>query len=817
MKMKRIINTLAILAASILAFSCQEREEFDVTMNESIILDLSSGHTKASDTSTESFVNHLDVFIFKAVKQSDNTYTHGERVYYGRYMVNNASSITLNEKRSSFDEEDRFYVYLVANANLSQDNMDLVMTFNGLQNEIQKDEYIHLTGLNVPNAPKYFLMDAVAKDSSDSSPVQLFNGVLSDNTELTAELKRAAAKVVINISAGADVQFKHFTLTDGSADPESDGGLYYVRNLPYDTYLIAGVDASVIEAERRTTMKGSSAYFEWHPETIDNKVSLTSYVYPHHWSNASILTDETCVIMNLPMIFKPGTAEETSYKNSWYKIPMSNDQMFERNHYYEVNITINRPGATSDSNPQEITDIYYSVDEWTKVEVEVGGEDRPKYLQLNTDLVEMHNVTEDSKTLEFSSSSPITSINLVSESVAGLDSYTGTASTSMTGYYVDKFGQPQQVSNDIRNNINADWNVAALSGGVSVSSPMPANDTPRYMTFEVTNEDGLKSYFTVVQYPVIYITNVEGYYSYRDDFKASNGTTVHYENRTAPYVTYAYWGTTRLYRQSGSGYNSNWTAVDQETGAAVSSHVGNEFYVDGVRLTGSSYNDNRGRYYMEYTEDGTTYRRYYSDLGEVFTSDVRTEDYTSGNNAGKARLRTYYNNNNNWSYTDSKNPGNQRMYHVHLTATSNEYTIARPKIVDEYGNFTNDVENGHTDDSADNSLLVSPSFMIASQLGVTSSVSGANENNYQRALNQCKNYVETYKDENGQTVHLKDWRLPTKAEIDIIADLQKKTDGAVDMVLAGRYYFCASPERYTAGASNYESNGYFIRCIRDVY
>ncbi len=809
--MKRIINTLMISAVLALAFSCQEREVLEVDMNESIVLDLSSGTTKAEDTSEESFVNHLDIFIFKAVP-SGGGYEHGARVHYGRYNVNNASSITLDLRRSSFSEDDRFYVYLIANSNLPKTKMEETTAYNALQNLKQEDVYLHLSGLAVNNAPKYFLMDAIAtQGAGKASPVQLYNGVPSDNTVLDAGLRRAAAKVVINIEAGDAVEFHHF-----AGDPASDGGLYYVRNLPYDTFILSGVSSSTIEASRRTTMKGSSAYFGWNPEDDSKNVSLTVYVYPHHWTNASLLDQETCVIMNLPMIYTREGEAPAEHKNSWYKIHMTDSQMFERNTYYSVDIKLNAPGATSDSNPQELYDIYYAVEEWTPVEVEVGGEDRPKYLQLNTDLVEMHNVTEDNGTLEFSSSSAVTSITLVSEKTAGLDSYTGTASTGMTGYYVDKFGQPQQISNNIRNNISADWNTAALSGGISVSSPMPSNDTPRYMTFEVTNEDGLKVYFTVVQYPVIYITNIEGYYSYRDDFRASNGTTVHYENRTAPYVTYAYWGTTRLYRRTGSGYYASWTAADQETGAAVSSNR-NSMYVDGVELTESGNNDNRGDYYREYTQDGTTYRRYYDNLGEVFTSDVTIEVYTTGNNAGKADLDTYYNGNNRWSFSGSKDPGNQRMYHVHVTATSNEYTIARPKILDENGNATSDVENGYTDDSADNSLLVSPSFMIASQLGVTSSVSSVNENNYQRALNQCKNYVETYKDENGQTVHLRDWRLPTKAEIDIIAELQEKNNGAVDIVLAGRYYFCASPTMYTEGASDYESSGYFIRCIRDVY
>lgn len=806
--MKRILNTLIFSAVLMLAFSCQEKEMLEVDMNESIVLDLSSGMTKAADTPTEAVVNHLDVFIFKAVS-SGGSYVQGDKVYNGRYTVNNASTVTLNVKRSSFGKDDRFYVYLIANSNLQSADMDAVASYNELQNLKQEDAYLHHTGLTTANAPKYFLMDALAVDSSDNSPVQLNNGVVSDNTVLDAVLRRAAAKVVINIEAGADVEFHNFT-----GDIESDGGLYYVRNLPYDTYVLSGVSSSIIEAKRRTTMRGSSAYFSWSPETDSKSVSLTVYVYPHHWTNESLLDHETCVIMNLPMYFKKGQSDESVHKNSWYKIHMTDDQMFERNHYYQVDINLNRPGATSDSNPMVLTDLYYAVEDWTAVEVEVGGEDRPKYLQLNTDLVEMHNVNENNTSLEFASSSAITSITLVSESAAGLDSYTSTLSTSMVGYYVDKFGQPQEVSSAIRSQISASCDNSALSGPITISTPLPLNDTPRYMTYEVTNADGLKAYFTVVQYPVIYITNIEGYYSYRDDFKASNGSVVHYQNRVSPYIQTAYWASSYVARLTGSGYYGNWETVpgSEVTGVSLYGNADNYYDAEGNQLTGNGYS---GRY-VQYTEGGDTYRRYYTNINEVFDSDVRRSVYTTGANAGKSNLDTYYNNGGQWSYSNSKDPGNQRMYHVHVTATSSEYNIARPKILDSDGNVTTNVENGYTDDSADNALLVSPSFMIASQLGVTSSVNSSSENNYQRALNQCRNYVETYQDENGNVVHLKDWRLPTKAEIDIIAQLQEKTDGAVDIVLAGDYYFCASPERYTAGAGT-DANGYFIRCIRDVY
>ncbi len=736
MKMKRIINTLVILAVSMLTFSCQEAVELEVTMNESIVLDLSSGLTKAADTPTESSVGHLDVFIFKALKQSDDTYAYGERAYYGRYDVNNSPSVTLNAKRSSFSQDDRFFVHLIANTNLSQTQMDALATYNELQNAMQEDEYLHLTGLNLPNAPESFLMDAIAKDALGNSPVQLYNGVVSENTELNAELRRAAAKVVINITAGADVKFHHF-----AGDPESDGGLYYVRNLPYDTYLLSGVDASLIEAKRKTTMKGSSVYFTWHPETSDDEVSLTAYVYPHHWTNASILTDETCVIMNLPMVFKPGTAEEVQYKNSWYKIPMSKNQKFERNNYYEVNITLNRPGAISDSNPQVLTDIHYAVEDWTSQEIQVGGEDRPKYLQLNTDHVDMYNVNEDSGSLTFASSSPIEEIRLTE------------------AYYYNSRDEKINLSssdNNVYKAIKATAQANVLNGGITIFSPFVEEgsienshkNTIRYMTFEVENADGNVAVFTVAQSPTLYITNVHGAYSYRDDFK--NGYSY-------PYYNLAAW--------NASGGGGSWT-ITRQTGSSA-----NAFFAS---------------------------KRVSSSNGNNFTIT-----YATWNNNGTISSRGS-------SLSGFNNP---RMYHVHITATSAEYIVARPSLD----------ENGYTESTLENSKLVSPSFLIASQLGATDisgTTSDRSGNQIRKAREHCAQYVEVSQD----GVVYDDWRLPTSEEIDIIAIHQQSSD-AMATVLTGSYYYCSynttsggQPIYYKdVTAYGGSSGAYHVRCVHDSY
>ena len=122
--------------------------------------------------------------------------------------------------------------------------------------------------------------------------------------------------------------------------------------------------------------------------------------------------------------------------------------------------------------------------------------------------------------------------------------------------------------------------------------------------------------------------------------------------------------------------------------------------------------------------------------------------------------------------------------------------------------------SNNTDNSTENSKLVSPSFMIASQLGAVYSSGGDTESNRKRARTHCKEYAETYVNENGEVVHLTDWRLPTAAEIGIIVKFQTKSE-VMNVVLGGRYYFCASGTVGTGITGN--NDGYFLRCIRDVY
>ena len=361
--MKRIINTLLISLASVFLFSCSVKEAYDVPMNETIVIDLSSGVTKAvvdkDDTQAESYVNHIDVLVFQ-----DNAGSPSDLMHYGRYVVNDARQLTVNAQRSMFAANKPYHVYLVANSNLPESDFQAAdFSYSDFVSKKQTDELLHLSGLTVEGAPKYFLMDAKATDgqSSLNTLVVLNNGNPADNTILFARLRRAAAKVVIKMTAGPDVQFATFgQSSDGTI--QSDGGLYYIQNLPYQAFLLAEaraddtIDADVVAV--RNTARGYDGHFVWNPEKDNKTASLVTYVYPNSWSS-DIINRETCAVVNLPLIYTPSGGTPVEHHNSWYKIHMTGEKVFRRNNYYEVSVTINRPGATSETTPVNVDNVYF--------------------------------------------------------------------------------------------------------------------------------------------------------------------------------------------------------------------------------------------------------------------------------------------------------------------------------------------------------------------------------------------------------------------------------------------------------------------------
>ena len=95
----------------------------------------------------------------------------------------------------------------------------------------------------------------------------------------------------------------------------------------------------------------------------------------------------------------------------------------------------------------------------------------------------------------------------------------------------------------------------------------------------------------------------------------------------------------------------------------------------------------------------------------------------------------------------------------------------------------------------------------------------------------AKNYVEVddvNDDKKDPVVVYDNWRLPTKAELEIIMNIQGRSGqnaDAIDYLLNGAYYMSASGPVYNAKNSDettelenpWDATGVAIRCVRDVF
>ena len=726
--MNKVFRYLSVALAFAAAVSCSREHvlpELQVS-NGAIMIDVSAmPHTKltAEDLASkgvEAYVNHLDLFIFGEQVVEDGQ--QPAAVYYERIVYTNPSApqtISLDVKKGQFISGEDYDVFVVANSTLSEAVFEAVADADDLQALTQTDDNIHLTGLNLENVPEAFLMDAYM------NVVLNPEGEEAEDITLDILLTRAAAKIVVELFEGN---------SKIAIQAPDNAHIYHFRNIPYSTSVIPGNHTPKV---RSTTGESLNGYISWDGNNtgslvIDGsgatvtgvpQISLTGYVYSYDYSKED-LDKHTSLVINIPL-----KIDEKDYPVNYYKIPLTNALKFERNKMYRIRANVNAPGAQTSFEPIELTGLQYEVVEWNpeKVVIPVGGNmNKPAYLQLNMNHVNMYNVNRNEGQLTFSSSSYISEIRLV-------EAY----------YYdaLDKKVDLKSADQSVYNSINAEAQENVITGGISIMSPFVAEgaiqdshrNTIRFMTFEVENEDGIKTQFTVSQYPTLYITNEHGHYSYREDFTGS---------------------------YSGASWSGgNWSYVTNSSSAG--------FFSSKVAQAGS----------------GNNYTIYYANWRDgAIQRGSNTNTFT-----------------------------NPRMYNIHVTATSSKYVVAKP-ILDA---------NGYTEGTEENSRLVSPSFFIASQLGGTQTSTAIEMDKAER---HCKEYMEVTAD---GTVY-KDWRLPTKAEIDIIEQHQESSPAMI-VVLTGSHYYCAfNPEyanetgsranwKYTVRDIGNSMGGVHVRCVHDAY
>lgn len=203
--------------------------------------------------------------------------------------------------------------------------------------------------------------------------------------------------------------------------------------------------------------------------------------------------------------------------------------------------------------------------------------------------------------------------------------------------------------------------------------------------------------------------------------------------------------------------------------------------------------------YSSRSKSGWAYRK---PNGELVRNRLYTYDYNGGYQA-----KYYKNSDINSFYDDTSfdNLKNNRMYIIQVSSTKDsKYNIAHPNI-DKFTGYTNDE-------------VVSPAFMIASQLGAVKSANFDQSG----AKTHCETYREVKK-ENGKQVIYDGWRLPTKTEIQFIVDFQKESyknnkgekKQPIKPVLEGANYYTLNNIDVATNISGANS-GTFVRCVRDL-
>ncbi len=346
-------------------------------------------------------------------------------------------------------------------------------------------------------------------------------------------------------------------------------------------------------------------------------------------------------------------------------------------------------------------------------------------------------------------------------------------------YYFDDYGRKQQVAAGEFYPTLSQSDEAGYTGYLKIASATPTNNVPKYIRISVENQQGATDTLFVAQYPLEYFTSEQSWYSYVDDGTLGQPNSSCFSYEQAP--TRNSNDDDRVYAGSGGGYVIGFWDL--------------QFFSMVVYSTNAT------------NGESVIYQYYYNNPINVWWHD----------NDWNLQLYT------DWSLFGGKpvtvNLNNARIYHLYLTSTSGQHRLGIPQTD----------SNGYTVNTPDNNLLVSPSLMVASQLGCTKAWGNRSEVEL-----HCKQYVE----KTAAGAVYDDWRLPTRAEMDVLTYYQRPGTTAdpnpsvVKQTFRAYWYWCADgPYENKYGISKYDFGsesgidwgGYktsqsepAVRCVRDV-
>ena len=727
------------------------------------------------DALNENLVEKVDIFVFR----EDGTLNTGGYVHADLAAGNDFVAVYRGAGwKDNFQDGETYTLYALANYQ-GTDDLSQVADLDDLKEVRMTDaDIVYWQGMPGYDGEKTFLMDGSVTFGTGDFPTG------NQPYELEVPVKRAAVKVEVTLNFSEEWAAK-FSATDLLAQATN-----------YATVTTAFADGYALTVDQRgyaTTPSGGDAAANFTDDFVvrpsDGGISgstIRFYSYVNRWDD--LATNETMMLIDLPGTLTEAGQQPQTFTHNFYKIPLiSNtaEPVMERNTFYQVIATVDMLGTEEIDEPVILQNVQFRTAEWVSSTVPVGDGDSPQYLILSEYHKDIRNADgfNEGDGLEFYSSSALSEVRVatseeIEEAIASGDitfNYPGNGDNSNVPgiFFVNKDNRRVGVDKDDPNDdgsygdngddeVSVSYDRDAVEGEIRLTSTNPENVTKRYITLKVKNMDELSKYVVIEQYPLEYIQPIAGYYSYRDDLKERGGT---YEEHGS---------------SSGIESSSIFKAVWQESWFGGGEWVDVGIWASKVMLNG----DIKGWYWTRNRNNRWS---------------VTTAEGEDGYNTGNF-------------------PDNNMMYFVTITQSDPDYKIAHPltEVVEEYNGQTATVN------SDENNELISPAFMLASQLGTVV----ASQFTWNEAREHCANYVETYR-LNGQVHELKDWRLPTSEEIKIIVKYQDEVPAVMAEVLAGPFYYVGwsqatdgeyNQPRGSASTGKDPEDDYSaaVRCIRDV-
>lgn len=767
MKTNRMIWNIGryMCLALLVAFAACTRDEFveNGTVNNekglcfSLYADgdmqLAGTRSPGVDALNENLISTVDIFLFKNDGSLNaDGYAHADVTASDEVVYLYKGS----EWLSNFNELDGPYtVYALANYK-GDAVLSNVLSLDDLKAVVAKDvDVVKWKGMGNPAYDgKTFLMDG----KQTVAYADLQNAQSSGQPYIaTVPVSRAAVKIELTLNFSEDWA-KKFMATDLETQLSN-----------YASITPALADGNPLDGDQRGLSNypglsgaavdnfSSDPVFYWPTGTYSGS-KIRFYTYVNRWDD--FINNETMLLIDLPGRYdeggNPGTDNPDAeiLTHNFYKVPIISNaepQVFQRNTFYQITAVVDMKGTETVDVPVELTDVHFETAPWVEEDINVGEGDTPSYLVLSESHVDIRNA-DGYNELEFYSSSPITSVT-----IEGFDSQSDATAADVDFIYP---GDGTTIPGAFFVNKN---NVRTR---VSLNNPtFTQNATKGTISLDSPNPTNVTK-----RYITLKVTNDDGISKY----VVVEQYPLEYIQPIAGYYSYrddylsegvtptgepCYWG--RTFNKSGNDRDDN---LPTEAGFGFESKV----YTNGV-IYNYTFTD-------RWTDDGGWW--------------PSTHSYYKAVTNGRATRQ------------------NNMMYFVTITQTDENYKIAHPikEIIDG---------QEYAVSSPENDQLVSPAFMLASQLGALGSATPGSWNN---ARVHCANYVETYMI-GDQEYKLDDWRLPTSAEIAVIIKYQNddNVDDVMDEVLTGQHYYISYQTTESADVPNASGgSGTYVRCIRDV-